>query len=69
MTSCDRYMPKTDFFNKLLIDSWCSIYKIVNHIYDRGFKGLLESVISTDKFVPLRLCVYVHLIWLIEWSK
>ena len=36
------------FLNKLLIDSWRSISKSVNHFFDHGFECLFGSLISTD---------------------
>ena len=38
MKTCDRYLSQFEFFNKLLVDSWCSISESSNHISDHGFK-------------------------------
>ena len=45
----DEYLYQFDFSNKLLIDSWCSIFRSVNNIFDRGVKHLLGCAIPTDK--------------------
>ena len=51
VTPCDMYLSQFDFSQQIFFDNWWDD----NHISDHGFKCLLGSAISTEKFECLNV--------------